>query len=97
MAPPKLIPPPGCVPRADLDPSEIERLQRFAAIPEGFTEWEQRDCFPRHLDDPTLARTVGPAGAIVDIGGRSAVVRDPGSAWLAECAAAGLAAAGSQQ
>jgi hypothetical protein len=96
LSQPNLVAAPPCVPRESVDPAELQRLFRFASIPDGFAEWQRRDCFPRILDDPTLARTIAPAGTIVTIAGKDAVVRDLGTGWLGDCVAAGVPASGSQ-
>jgi hypothetical protein len=90
LAPPELSPPPPCVPAERLPPGEMERLRRFAALPHGYLEWKERNCFPPRLDDRALSRIVEPAGIVVAIGTHDVLVVDPGRSWAAECAAVGI-------
>jgi len=91
------VPPPPCRPAGQLPAGELERLYRFASIPDGFARWKERDCFPQRLDDATLARTVRPMDIVVSVGGKDAFVIDPGNNWLDECANVGIPVTGMRE
>jgi hypothetical protein len=91
---PQIVAAPNCVPLASLKPEELQRLYRFAAIPRGFEEWQQRNCYPRRLEDPEVARVASPVGIVATVAGHDAYVRDVGAAWLGECPKSGIAVAG---
>ena len=97
LAPPAIHPPPGCLPGEALPVGELERLRRFAAVPNAFTEWERRNCYPRRVDERTLASVSSPVGVIVTLGEQDLLVVDPGTSWLAQCSSLGLVPGGTEE
>lgn len=64
---------------------ELRRLGRFAALPEHFEAWRQRNCWPWILDDERLRTASSALGAVIGVGGHDALVVSIDPDWIRRC------------
>ncbi|MGH7806087.1 MAG: hypothetical protein ACREQJ_17190, partial [Candidatus Binatia bacterium] len=75
----------NCVSERTLGRSDLRSYHRFHALPRLYDRWRTADCFPRRVDDAGLAIASSPAGLLVAVNGRDAVVVDVDASWLDAC------------
>lgn len=77
----------GCRRVETMDPEELRRLGRFAALPEHFEGWRDRNCWPAVLDDDHLRASPNPFGTVVPVGRGLALVVGIDPDWILRCPA----------
>lgn len=75
----------GCRNVEAMDPEDLRKLGRFAALPEHFESWRRRNCWPDRLDDARLRTTADPTGAVITVGDRDAFVVGMDPDWITRC------------
>jgi hypothetical protein len=75
----------NCVSERVLRRSDARSYHRFNVLPRLYDHWRSLDCFPRRVDDAELATAEFPAGLMVAVNGRDAVIVDVDAAWLDAC------------
>jgi hypothetical protein len=75
----------GCRRVETMEVDEVRRLGRFAALPEHFETWRERNCWPAVLDDDRLRAAPSAYGAVIAIGGRLALVTGIDPDWILRC------------
>lgn len=75
----------GCRRVETMSPEEIRGLGRFAALPEHFEPWRERNCWPAVLDDDRLRAAPSAFGAVVTVGGKLALVTGIDPDWILRC------------
>jgi hypothetical protein len=75
----------GCRRVETMEVEEVRRLGRFAALPEHFEPWRERNCWPAVLDDDRLQAAPNAYGTVVTIGERLALVTGIDPDWILRC------------
>ena len=75
----------GCRKVESVDPEDLRKLGRFAALPEHFESWRRRNCWPDRLDDAKLRTTADPTGAVITVDDRDAFVVGMDPDWIRRC------------
>ena len=83
----------NCVSERVLRRSDVRSYHRFNVLPRLYDHWRSVDCFPRRVDDAELVTAESPAGLMVAVNGRDAVIVDVDGSWLDACTRSGRAPA----
>jgi hypothetical protein len=75
----------GCLKAEEMPVQDLRRLGRFAALPNYFSSWRERNCWPQRLEDDRLQKTASPLGTVISIGGHDALVVALDPDWIRRC------------
>ena len=75
----------GCLKAEEMPVQDLRRLGRFAALPNYFSSWRERNCWPQRLEDDRLQKTASPLGTVITVGGRDALVVALDPDWIRRC------------
>lgn len=75
----------NCVSERALRRSDVRSYHRFHVLPRLYDRWRASDCYPRRVDDAGLMTVDSPAGLMVAVNGRDAVIVDVDASWLDAC------------
>ena len=75
----------GCLKAEEMPVQDLRRLGRFAALPNYFSSWRERNCWPQRLADDRLQKTASPLGTVITVGGRDALVVALDPDWIRRC------------
>jgi hypothetical protein len=75
----------NCVSHRALRRNEVVSYHRFNVLPRLYDRWRSADCYPRRVDDAGLLTVDSPAGLMVAVNGRDAVIVDVDASWLDAC------------
>ena len=83
----------NCVSERVLRRSDVRSYHRFNVLPRLYDHWRSADCFPRRVNDAELVSAESPAGLMVAVNGRDAVIVDVDASWLDACTRGSIQAA----
>ena len=75
----------NCISERVLPRSDARSYHRFNVLPRLYDHWRSVDCFPRRVGDAELVTAESPAGLMVLVNGRDAVIVDVDASWLEAC------------